>query len=236
MQHSDDVLGLMALGESVDPADEAHVRQCPRCQSRLDQWTAVVTTTRSLTPDDSPVAPPPAVWQAISRELSLQDSGALVVPLPTHRPRRPWLVLAAAAAGIVLGTAATLGVLQTTSQTAEQGMVIAQATLAPLTDADPEGSASIRQIDGQSVLVVSVPGLPSRSDGYYEVWMATPDTSTMVAIGTLNPGAAGTFTLPAGMDMRSFPVVDVSAEEFDGDTGHSAISVVRGQLTAPEQT
>jgi anti-sigma-K factor RskA len=69
-------------------------------------------------------------------------------------------------------------------------------------------------------------------DGYYEVWMATPDASTMVAIGTLNPGEEAVLTLPAGMDTAAFPLVDVSVEHFDGDAGHSAVSVVRGQLPA----
>ena len=82
------------------------------------------------------------------------------------------------------------------------------------------------------MLTVSVPDLPQVDDGYYEVWMATADTSTMVAIGTLSPGAEAHFTLPAGMDLGSFPVVDVSVEHFDGDTGHSAVSVVRGDLQA----
>jgi hypothetical protein len=82
------------------------------------------------------------------------------------------------------------------------------------------------------VLVVSVPDLPTASGSYYEVWMATADTSTMVAIGTLNAGQEGRFTLPEGMDMAKFPVVDVSVEAFDGDTGHSAKSVVRGQLSS----
>jgi len=52
----------------------------------------------------------------------------------------------------------------------------------------------------------------------------------MVAIGTLNPGEEGRFILPTGMDTASFPVVDVSVEAFGGDAGHSAKSVVRGQL------
>ena len=35
-----------------------------------------------------------------------------------------------------------------------------------------------------------------------------------------------------GLDPAAFPVVDVSVEHFDGDAGHSAVSVVRGQLNA----
>ena len=229
VQHcDDDVLALIAMGETVDAADDAHVQQCPRCQSRLDQLAAVVTTTRSITPQDSPVAPPPAVWDAIATELALDSAPTNVVSLDSRRRRRPWLMAAAAVAGIALGSAVTFGLLQSGSQ----GELVAQATLAPVQDSGFQGSASVEQVDGQAVLVVSVPGLPSVSDGYYEVWMATPDTSTMVAIGTLNAGTEGRFTLPAGMDMTAFPVVDVSVEHFDGDNGHSAKSVVRGELDA----
>ena len=32
------------------------------------------------------------------------------------------------------------------------------------------------------------------------------------------------------MDVAAFPVVDVSVEHFDGEAGHSATSVVRGEL------
>lgn len=229
MQHcDDDVLALIAMGETVDAADDAHVQQCPRCQSRLDQLAAVVTTTRSITPQDSPVAPPPAVWDAIATELALDSARTNVVSLDSRRRRRPWLMAAAAVAGIALGSAVTFGLLQSGSQ----GELVAQATLAPVQDSGFQGSASVEQVDGQAVLVVSVPGLPSVSDGYYEVWMATSDTSTMVAIGTLNAGTEGRFTLPAGMDMATFPVIDVSVEQFDGDNGHSAKSVVRGELDA----
>ena len=229
VQHcDDDVLALIAMGESVDPVDEAHVQQCPRCQSRVDQLTAVVTTTRSLTPQDSPVAPPPAVWDAIATELAFDSAPSNVVSLDSRRRRRPWLMAAAAVVGIALGSAVTFGLLQSGSQ----GELVAQGTLAPIQDSGYQGSAKVERVDGQAVLVVSVPDLPARSDGYYEVWMATPDTSTMVAIGTLNPGSEGRFTLPAGMDTAAFPVVDVSVEQFDGDTGHSAVSVVRGELDA----
>ena len=226
VQHcDDDVLALIAMGESVDAADDAHVQQCPRCHSRLDQLAAVVTTTRSLTPDDSPVAPPPAVWDAIATELALERAPSNVVSLESRR-RRPWLMAAAAVAGIALGSAVTFGLLQSGSS----GELVAQAALAPVAESGYRGSATVERVDGQAVLVVSVPGLPSMADGYYEVWMATPDTSTMVAIGTLNAGTEGRFTLPAGMDTAAFPVVDVSVEQFDGDSGHSAKSVVRGEF------
>ena len=232
VQHCEDEnLALIALGETGTSDDEAHVQQCPRCQSRLDQLSAVVASTRAVTEDDRPLAPPDHVWDSIVEELGLASDGASVVVLADERARRRgrmWLMAAAAAVvGIALGAVVTAGLQQSGSE-----QLVASTTLGPIADSGFQGTASVEQVDGQSVLVVSVPDLPAMADGYYEVWMATPDTSTMVAMGTLNAGHVGRFTLPDGMNPGAFPVVDVSVEHFDGDNGHSATSVVRGQFTA----
>lgn len=232
MQHcDDDDLSVIALGEPAAAADEAHLRDCPRCQSRLDQLTAVVASARTITDDDRPTAPPAAVWAAITDELGLEPV-ATVTPItsaPSRRAPRTWLVAGAAAvAGVVIGGVLTAG-LVSSSDTAQ---VIASAPLSAVADSGFTGTAEVETVDGTAVLRVTVADLPPVEDGYYEVWMASPDTTTMVALGTLNPGQTGSFELPAGMDMAAFPVVDVSVEHFDGDAGHSAVSVVRGQLPA----
>jgi hypothetical protein len=232
VSHSEDeVLSLLALGESVNAADEAHAASCPRCQSRLDQLSAVVGTARSVTPEDHPVAAPPAVWAAITAELGLAESGSGVTSIadaPSRRRSRTWLVAAAAAmVGIIVGGGTVAAVLS--DQPSES--FVASADLGPIADSGFTGTAVVQRSADGNVLTVSVPGLPP-VDGYYEVWMATPDTTTMVALGAIIPGHEAVFTLPAGLDPDAFPVVDVSIEHFDGDTGHSAESVVRGQLQA----
>lgn len=237
----DDDLALVALGEDIDPQDRAHLTSCVRCRSRLDELTATVATVRSIEPDDGPVAPPPAVWAAIVGELGLSEPDESVDAAPDAEPAsldaqrrrrsgsrsRVWLVAAAAAvAGVLVGVATTVGVVAT-RQTSD---VVATAQLAPVDESGLSGTAKVVRDGDSKVLTVEVPGLPAQADAYYEVWMATPDTSTMVAIGTLNPGETGRFILPAGMDAAAFPVVDVSVEHFDGDAGHSAVSVSRGTL------
>jgi hypothetical protein len=228
---ADDDLSLIALGESATATDEAHLRSCSRCQSRLDQLAAVVATARSVDDADHPVAPPAGVWTGITAELGLEEA-APVISIETARGarrRRTWLVAAAAAVvGVAIGGLATAGIV--TSTGSEQ--VVAQAPLSPIDDSGFTGTAMVQRGADGTVLVVDVPGLPPVDDGYYEVWMATPDTSTMVAIGILDTGQVGRFALPADMDTASFPVVDVSVEHFDGDNGHSATSVSRGQLPA----
>lgn len=244
----DDDLSLIALGEQADEQDRAHLATCARCRSSLDELTAMVATVRSIGPDDVPVSPPPTVWAAITAELGLADAdmGAdhgetsagvegAPVDLAAERARRSsrrartWVLAGAAAVvGVLAGVVATSAVFSTGST----GDVVATAQLGPIDGTGFAGTATVARDGDSKVLTVEVPDLPAQSDGYYEVWMATPDTSTMVAIGTLNPGETARFTLPAGMDASAFPVVDVSVEHFDGDAGHSATSVSRGVLGA----
>lgn len=232
MSHcDDDELALIAIGESASPEDEAHLSTCARCQSRLDQLAAVARAVREIEPDDRPIAPPESVWQGITAELSA-DTGAPVTSLDDARQRRRprlWLVAASAAAvGVLVGG----GLVAVVNSTSSPDQLVASGTLDPIDNSGVTGTATVETGSAGTALTVDVPGLAAPGDGYYEVWMATPDTTTMVAVGTLSPGAPATFTLPAGLDPSAFPVVDVSLEHFDGDAGHSATSIVRGQLKA----
>jgi len=234
MSHCDeDALALLALGEVVDSRDVAHAQECAECSARLEEYRAVVGIGRTVTPDDVPSAPPAEVWAAVSAEVARnRDASGVVRSLDSapSRRRRGGYVLAAAAAvvGLAAGSAVTASVINRP----ESVQVVASAALEPIGDAGVRGSAVVEQVSGGAQLKVTVPDLPAAEDGYYEVWMATADTSTMVAIGNLNPGETAVYTLPTGMDLASFPVVDVSLEHFDGDPGHSVTSVVRGTLGA----
>jgi hypothetical protein len=42
----------------------------------------------------------------------------------------------------------------------------------------------------------------------------------------------GTFTVPPGVSIEEYPVVDISLEPYDGDPGHSHESLLRGTLEA----
>jgi hypothetical protein len=234
MSHCDeDALALLALGEVVDSRDVAHAQECAECSARLEEYRTVVGIGRTVTPDDLPSAPPAEVWTAVSAEVARnRDASGVVRSLDSapSRRRRGGYVLAAAAAvvGLIAGSAATATVINRP----ESVQIVASAALDPIGDAGVSGTAVIEQVSGGTQLKVTVPDLPAAEDGYYEVWMATADTSTMVAIGNLNPGETAVYTLPTGMDLAAFPVVDVSLEHFDGDPGHSVTSVVRGTLSA----
>jgi hypothetical protein len=219
VSHPDtDTIALIALGESVDPMETEHIGNCPKCQSELDELHSVVSTARSITDADRPVAPPESVWAAID--------GALVKPAPAKR-NASWFALAASV-GVVIGGLATFVAMQTANQITAPTL-IAQASLEPLRDIEQPAQAVVQQVDGKNVLVVQASGLPA-TDGFYEVWLLAPDAQSMVSVGMLDSSEGGTFPLPAGIDLNQFPVVDVSHEHFDGDATHSTDSVLRGKL------
>jgi hypothetical protein len=255
--HADeDELATVALGGDVDSDVLDHLATCATCRAGLDGLRRVVAVARSTTPDDVPGPPPAAVWDRVRDELGLGATPE-PIPLPVRPPReapgidrpgegpdRPpaavrelprrrvpvaWIG-AAAAAGLVLGGAA--GALWASSRPEPPGpapSVLAQAPLDPLPGWEASGSAVLEENeDGRRVVVVDVEAPPG-AEGYREVWLIAPDLSGMVSLGPLE-GPQGRFVVPDGLDVSSYPVVDVSEEPFDGDATHSGDSIVRGTL------
>lgn len=236
MSHCDaEWLALRALGEPVDGPDEAHLAGCAACRHELDQLRAVVSTARRVTAEDRLVGPPPQVWDRVRAELNGVDGAApsqrhergAVRWLSERRPR-PGRLLAVAAAvtGLLVGSVATALVVGRPSD----GTVLATTRLGPLPNQAAAGTAVLSRQSGSEVLTVDVTGLAPSSSAFYEVWLLAPDASRLVALGVLGPSDRGSFELPPGLDVHAYPVVDVSAEPYDGNPAHSADSVVRGTL------
>ena len=61
------------------------------------------------------------------------------------------------------------------------------------------------------------------------MWLLAPDAKKMVSPGNLL-GNRTTCTLPAGLHVADYPLVDISIESYDGNPLHSGNSIVRGQL------
>lgn len=247
MPHCDpDVLALRALGEGAgSAADDDHLAQCARCQSELDQLRAVVATSRSAgdmsaAPMESPS---PAVWDRVVAEVGL-GAPAPSEPrpavrgyhgrVPDARRRRTAVLLgvAAAAVGVLIGVLGTLLVTGLAEEDADPA-IEASATLAPLPDGPPGGSGEARVIPGDDGrrLEVSVSGFEPEPERYYEVWLLDAAGERLYSLGALDRDLAGTFRVPADVDLAEFPVVDVSAEPYDGNPGHSSVSVSRGTLS-----
>ena len=215
-------LSLIALGEQPSAEDALHLVTCDSCRRDWESMRATVEVARDLD-DDELLTPPDHVWAAIAEEISA-DSGT-VVPMRSRRRTAPWIALAAAV-GVVLG-----GVIGASVMRSAPPEIVASVPLEPLAEYSAAGTASVEVVDGTEMLAVDVTGLPA-TDGYFEVWLLAPDASSMIALGTLGPGEKAVLPLPAGVSLADYPVVDISAEPYDGDPTHSTDSVVRGTLPA----
>ena len=215
-------LSLIALGEQPSAEDALHLVTCDICRRDWESMRATVDAARDLDDDDL-LTPPDHVWAAIAEEISA-DAGT-IVPMRSRRRVAPWIALAAAV-GVVLG-----GVVGASLMRSAPPEIVASVALEPLADYSTTGTATVEVVDGTEMLAVDVSGLPS-TDGYFEVWLLAPDASSMIALGTLPAGESTVLPLPAGVSLADYPVVDISAEPYDGDPAHSTDSIVRGTLPA----
>lgn len=151
------------------------------------------------------------------------------VPVPPGRRRRgPWL--AAAAAGLVVGGVAG-GLAVSAALRSDPETVVAEVRLEALPGWSASGDAQVEEdAQGRRTLVVRVTG--ADAEGFREVWLLDAGATRLVSLGLLD-GDEGRFALPTDLDLAEFPVVDVSAEPFDGDPAHSGDSIVRGELALP---
>lgn len=249
MNHVDpELLALLALGEEAGgPADLEHLDECAECRVELDTLRRAVTVGRSTLDSGDLLEPHPRVWQAIEDELGRApvrsiDDGRGLAPVRSiddaaGRPpapvvpirRRRWVAVVAAAAAVAVvaggGTALWLG-LRPPPPT-----VLASATLDPFPAwPDAIGEAVVeQQPDGARVVNVALTA-PDTTPGFREVWLISSDASDLISLGILR-GPNGTFTIPDGVDLGRFDLVDVSEEPLDGDPEHSGDSIVRGSLS-----
>jgi hypothetical protein len=233
VEHVDpEVLALASLGEPLDDEAREHVATCPECADEVAALAEVVAVGRAgsadplLAPTPSTSADAPVTGGA----AGTGPAGADLAPVVPLRRRRTAWVAAAAAAGLVVGGVG--GALWMDRVRAdEQDTVVAEVGLDPLPGWSASGDAFVEQSsDGTRTLVVSLDGEVA-DGGFREVWLIDRDVTRLVSLGVLD-GADGRFTIPAGLDLAEFPVVDVSEEPFDGDPAHSGDSIIRGILPA----
>ncbi|WP_240746641.1 anti-sigma factor [Cryptosporangium phraense] len=208
--------------------ERAHLAECPVCRHELTTLRHVVGLGREAEADDLEPPPPPArVWDAISAEIPATP-GFPAHGVPPRRVKKKGLVaVAAAALGVVIGIGATLGWQHLREPEAPR--VVAATALTPIGAAGGTGDARLVRTGGRLALEVDVHDLPL-TNGYYEAWMFVPGTTRMQAMGTVRPGEVARFPVPAGLDPAGWRGIDISAEAFDGDPTHSAVSVLRGEL------
>ncbi|MGJ9372294.1 anti-sigma factor domain-containing protein [Nesterenkonia sp. CF4.4] len=152
---------------------------------------------------------------------------------------RLWIPLAAAAAGAVLGGAAVAALLgQDDAPQIEPPVagptVLGDATLEPVAAEDFTGRAEMVETDaGDLELTIEISAAPDPEAGYFEVWLRDEDGSQLISLGAATAGS-NTFSVPAGIDLSQYPVVDVSHEHFDGDPSHSGTTLAAGPMEDAE--
>ena len=199
----------------------------------IQRELAMTAAPRGSTSNVTPLPAPTAPTTAVPAPAAAGDDN--VVDLQQRRRRNPLFGVAALAAmaGAVVGGAVVwsavdrgLGDGANTSGDA----FVAQAVLDPLTEAVTEpGEAEVQDSADGQVVRVDARSLPA-NDGFYEVWLLDADATKLVALGALPAGSVGTFTVPPGLSIEDFPVVDISLESYDGDPSHSKNSLMRGVL------
>lgn len=224
--HPDQLAAISLEPEIAEDGDRTHLDGCPRCRREVDTLRVVSARARRARPDGPEPAPPESIWDNVVRELA--DAGELR-PTPVgngaavRRPRPRWWVPATVAAVLVaLAIFATVALLPLGGG----GQIVAEATLEPLGSV-PEASAVLTTDGDGRVLTVDTQDLPD-TDGYYELWLLTPDAERLVSLGPVGGGLE--HPIPASVDLDEYSVVDISREPTDGDPAHSTDSVLRGPL------
>jgi anti-sigma factor RsiW len=216
---ADEDLALLALGEP-DPRVETHLRDCSSCRDEVAALSATVRTARETDLAILP-PPPPAVWDRVAEELGLGP----VAAAPPAPPRRRLMLAGAgltavAAAAVVVTALTTAGPPERSVELQALGEVAASGRVVL-----PEGA------EGRTLLVDTA-GLPAAPDAAYEVWLLDLDAGRLVPLGELDATGRAWVTLPDGVALDDYPLVDVSREPHDGDPGHSGDSVLRAELPA----
>lgn len=230
------------LAEPADVAASLH----PEDAAELEAILRVLAALDGPAPDLAD--PPPHLWGRIAAELGPEteavahdgppqgeatgedaapDGVATVRPIgsgPSAARGRWWPVAAAAAAGLVIGGGAVGAALGGGDD------LIGTAVMASVTtDGSPARAEMTRAADGEMHLAVHVPQVPAPEDGYLEVWIRDEAASRMISLGTVTRQDT-TLTVPEGVDLASYPVLDVSHEHFDGDPSHSTLSLWVGEM------
>jgi hypothetical protein len=240
-----DRLVRLALAElNADLTESEHFEQCSLCRHELDSLRHIAHLARHTQGLADLPAPPERVWQRIAAATISTEPTPRKPAQPQPRAasertfdRRsvpPWarqvsLALAASFLSVVL-TLAGLRLFEPPPSTGPTVAASAQLAALPTAPSGSRGVARVVDEDAGQRLHLHVTGLPLRP-GYYEVWLIDPDTFQMVSLGVLSDGGDELLPLPSTIDLHRYRVVDVSAEDFDGNALHSGQSMLRGTLS-----
>ncbi|MCG5443157.1 anti-sigma factor [Micromonospora sp. NIE79] len=231
-------LGTETQGLADLPDPPEHVWQGIEAQVRAAEAGPLLTETRRhRVPEQADTTTAEQTDTTTAEQTFGTAAESTVTRLdPARRSRRGrgwsgWVATAVtAAAAAAVGVVGTVSVLRPDDPTpTPPPVVVASAPLAAYGETSPTATGDARVFrDGQLHLhVANLPSVP----GYYEVWLINPTTMEMFSVGTLGGGSDALLPLPPNVDLKSYSVVDVSAEQYDNNSRHSGDSLLRGSLT-----
>lgn len=227
---SDELVRAALPGDAADPRVAEHTRDCPTCAEELAALRRTVGRVRALDPVDD-VAPPPELWDRISRATLEAEPRTAAPPAGAERAtpftRRPVLAVAAAAVAVLAVVAAVVvGRDAPTDRTAAP----APAPTAPARELVPTAPGvvgTVQVVDGAAPAMVVDVVLPAPlpADEAVELWERDP--GGMRSLGLLVPDRdrthlSGRIAMAPG---AVAPAVDLSVEEVGGAPGHSGRSL-----------
>lgn len=230
MEHlSNETLAALALGHATTDGD--HLQACERCSAEIASLRSAAD--RYLAADVPTLVAPAGIWDRIAAAIAQDEApapstAAHVVPRRRRRFSAASLLGACVASAAVAASIAVLLVSQLGAD--PRSTDIANAVLDPLESSVSVAAAHAEVVerDGQRLLIVDVDALP-QVDGYLDVWLLDAQAQQMVSLGVMDAHSTQ-LALPPGLDLATYPIVDVSIEPYDGDPTHSGNSVWRGAL------
>ena len=200
------------IADASNAAFDRHLATCSTCRRAVPFLDA----TRVSLADPVLWESPPA--DGVDRLLAT-ISGTTSANVPTHR-RRWFVPIYAAAAVVLLAVAATtIAILRPTDDADWQVALAAQTAF-------PDAVASIEgwDTDTGTRMRITIDGIDDVADeGFYELWMTSPD-GEHISAGTFR--SAGTIDTWSGVRRADFPRLWITFEPFDGDPSPSGRTVL----------
>jgi hypothetical protein len=201
------------IADAFNNAFDRHRATCSTCRRAVPFLDA----TRSSLAD-------PVLWELPPADGADRLLASISSTIPANVPprgRRRWVVPAYAAATVVLlaVAATTLAVLRPTDD-ADWHVALAAQTAFPDAVANVEGWNT----DTGTRMRITINGIDNVADeGFYEVWMTSPD-GQHIAAGTFR--SSGTIDTWSAVRRADFPRLWITLESFDGDPSPSGRTVL----------
>ncbi len=241
-EHVFDELPQVLTGEAdraTVSAVATHLRECDDCRDELIGALvahAALASSVKFAPElvrperaeTSTASAPPAAPDLTALFAQVRAEAEPVMLTGTHRnrsarPRRTWLVAAAAAVVLALGGGAVYAAVGSNSGPSSR-------TLA-LSAFDQGTTPASAKLTGNDQMTIDASSLPALANGsYYEVWLTNPARTAMAPVGVLNADRKASITVPDS-EMSTYAAIEVSVQDTAGVGAYSGHSVLRGSYS-----